>query len=159
MSPNFSALFAIMERKMNNKKLGQMLVSWGIISEERLNIALEVQQNRGGSVLVGEILVEMGYASDEDIVNAVATQYRLPYLPVKSYSVDEETIRLVPGSVAKKYLVIPLCRIGDKLTVAMSNPLNARAIREVEKTSCCSVHSTVTTRKDICQAIEKYYTN
>lgn len=159
MGPNFTALFAIMERKMSNKKLGQLLVSRGIVSEERLGIALEIQKNRGGSVLVGEVLVEMGYASDEDIVYAVATQYRLPYLPVNSYSVDEETIRLVPGSVAKKYLVIPLCRIGNKLTVAMSNPLNARAIREVEKTSSCSVHSTVTTRRDIREAIEKYYTN
>jgi type IV pilus assembly protein PilB len=59
--------------------------------------------------------------------------------------------------VAKQYVLIPIDKIGNNLTIVMSNPLNIQAIEDVELISGCSVQTFVSTSSDIKRAIEKYY--
>ena len=144
-------------RRIINKQLGELLIERGIINQIQLEKALVVQKASGG--LIGEILVEMGFAKEEDIAQALTAQYGFPYLPLSNYEINTEIINIVPRRVARQYLLMPIDKIGNNLTVAMSNPLNIQAIEDVELLSGCNVQIFVTTSSDIKKAIEKYYKN
>jgi type IV pilus assembly protein PilB len=84
-------------------------------------------------------------------------QYGFPYLPLSNYEIDPETLGIIPERVAKQYMLIPIDKIGNNLTIAMSNPLNIQAIEDIELLSGCKVQTFVSTSSDIKRAIEKYY--
>ncbi len=142
-------------RRVIHKQLGELLIERGIITERQLDKALSLQKDKGG--LIGEILVELGYAREEDIAQALTAQYGFPYLPLSNYEIDPEITKIVPARVARQYLLIPIDKIGNNLTLAMSNPLNVQAIEDVEMLSGCSVQTFVSTSTDIKNAIARYY--
>jgi len=142
-------------RKVLNKQLGELLVEKGVIDKRQLEKAISLQKEKG--ILIGEIIVELGFAKEEDIAQALTTQYGFPYLPLSNYEISPEIVDLIPVRLARQYLLIPIDRIGKNLTVAMSNPLNQQAVEEVEKISGCSVQTFVSTSSDLKRAIEKYY--
>lgn len=142
-------------RKIINKQLGELLVERGIIDRNQLDKAIVFQKERGG--LIGEILVELGFAKEEDIAQSLTAQYGFPYLPLSSYEINTDIIEIVPRRVARQYALIPIDKIGNNLTLAMSNPLNVQAIEDVELLSGCNVQTFVSTSSDIKKAIEKYY--
>lgn len=144
-----------MIRRINNKQLGELLLDRGIISQSQLDQALAAQKDRGG--LIGEILVELGFVKEDDIAQSLTAQYGFPYLPLGSYDVNVDITSIIPGRVARQYLLVPIDKIGNNLTLAMSNPLNVQAIEDVELLSGCSVQTFVSTSSDIKKAIEKYY--
>jgi len=142
-------------RRIINKQLGELLFERGIISQDQLGQALNLQRIKGG--LIGEILVELGFAKEEDIAQSLTAQYGFPYLPLSNYDVNPEITNIIPGRVARQYLLVPIDKIGNNLTLAMSNPLNIQAIEDVELLSGCSIQTFVSTSSDIKRAIEKYY--
>lgn len=144
-----------MIRRINNKQLGELLLDRGIINQSQLDQALAVQRDKGG--LIGEILVELGFVKEDDIAQSLTAQYGFPYLPLSSYDVNVDITGIIPGRVARQYLLVPIDKIGNNLTLAMSNPLNVQAIEDVELLSGCSVQTFVSTSSDIKRAIEKYY--
>ncbi len=144
-----------MIRRINNKPLGELLLERGIISQAQLDQALDTQRDKGG--LIGEILVDLGFVKEDDIAQALTAQYGFPYLPLGNYDVDADITAIIPGRVARQYLLVPIDKIGNNLTLAMSNPLNVQAIEDVELLSGCSVQTFVSTSSDIKKAIEKYY--
>lgn len=142
-------------KKIIHKQLGELLIERGIITQPQLDKALTVQKDKGG--LIGEILVELGFAREEDIAQALTAQYGFPFLPLSNYEIDTEVANLIPRRVARQYVLIPVDKIGNNLTLAMSNPLNIQAIEDVELLSGCVVQTFVSTSSDIKKAIEKYY--
>jgi type IV pilus assembly protein PilB len=142
-------------RRIIKKQLGELLIESGVINQQHLDKALKAQKEKGG--LIGEILVDLGFAKEEDIAQALTAQYGFPYLPLSNYEVSPDIINIIAGSVAKQYVLIPIDKIGNNLTIVMSNPLNIQAIEDVELISGCSVQTFVSTSSDIKRAIEKYY--
>lgn len=131
------------------------MIERGILNQRQLDRALTIQKERGG--LIGEILVDLGYAREEDIAQALTAQYGFPYLPLSNYEINSEVLNIIPARVARQYLLIPIDKIGNNLTVAMSNPLNVQAVEDVELLSGCSIQTFVSTSSDIKKAIAKYY--
>jgi type IV pilus assembly protein PilB len=142
-------------RKIINKQLGEVLIERGIINPVQLDKAIATQKEKGG--LIGEILVELGFVKEEDIAQALTAQYGFPYLPLSNYDINPEIASIIPGRVVRQYLLLPIDKIGNNLTLAMSNPLNMQAIEDVELLSGCSVQVFVSTSSDIKKTIEKYY--
>lgn len=142
-------------RKIINKQLGELLIEQGVVNQRQVEKALAVQKEKGG--LIGEILVELGFAREEDIAQALTAQYGFPYLPLSNYEIDPQIINIIPSRVVRQYLLVPIDKIGNNLTIAMSNPLNVHAIEDVELISNCNVQIFVSTSSDIKKAIEKYY--
>jgi len=142
-------------RRIIKKQLGELLIEAGVINQQQVDKALKAQKEKGG--LIGEILVDLGFAKEEDIAQALTAQYGFPYLPLSNYEISPEIIDIIAGRVAKQYVLIPIDKIGNNLTIVMSNPLNIQAIEDVELISGCSVQTFVSTSSDIKRAIEKYY--
>ncbi len=137
------------------KQLGELLLERGVINEEQLNKALKVQKERGG--LIGQVLVMLGYAKEEEIAQALTVQYGFPYLPLECYEINSEALKLIPQNVSEQYNLIAIDRMGDLLTIAMSNPLNVQAVEDIEMISTCKVQVFVSTMTDVNNAIKKYY--
>ena len=142
-------------KKVINRQIGDLLVERGTIHREGLNMAVAYQKERGG--LLGEILVDLKFATEEDIAHALTRQYGFPYLPLSNYEIDVEVIASVPENVCRQFCLIPIDKIGKSLTLAMADPLNVQAIEDVELLSGCSVQTFVATATDIKNSINKYY--
>ena len=142
-------------KRIVSKQLGELLLEKGIINQEQLEKALKLQRERGG--LIGQILVMLGYAKEEEIAQALTVQYGFPYLPLDNYEINAEAIKLIPENVAAQYNLIAIDKIGDLMTIAMSNPLNVQAIEDIELITKCKVQVFVSTMTDVNNAIKRYY--
>lgn len=142
-------------KKVINKKLGELLMDAGLITLAQLDQALELQKDKGG--LIGEILVQLKFTTEEDIAKTLTAQYGFAYLPLSNYEIEAELAKLIPERVANQYCLIPIDRMSNNLTIAMSNPLNSQAVEDIETISGCSVQIFVSTTTDIRQAIGKFY--
>ncbi len=142
-------------KRIVSKQLGELLIERGIINEAQLAKALKIQAEKGG--LIGQILVMLGFAKEEEIAQSLTVQYGFPYLPLECYEINNEAIKLIPENVAKQYNLIAIDKMGDLLTIAMSNPLNVQAVEDIEMITKCKVQVFVSTMTDITNSIEKYY--
>jgi hypothetical protein len=142
-------------RRLITKQLGELLMEKGIITQAQLDKALKIQKEKGG--LIGQIFVILGYVKEEEIAQALTVQYGFPYLPLESYEISADMIKLIPENVAKQYNLIAIDKIGNLLTISMSNPLNVQATEDIEMLSGCKVQVFISTMTDINNAIKKYY--
>jgi len=144
-----------MAKRVITKRIGEVLLERGVITQKELERALAHQKERGG--LMGQVLIELGFVTEEEIALALTAQYGFPYLPLENYEIDEALTGLVPQEVARQYCLIPIDRIGNALTLAMADPSNVQAIEDVELITKCVVQTFVSTPSDIVKAIEKHY--
>jgi type IV pilus assembly protein PilB len=142
-------------RRLITKQLGDLLLEKGIINQAQLDKALKLQKDKGG--LIGQIFVMLGYVKEEEIAQVLTVQYGFPYLPLESYEISADMIKLIPENVAKQYNLIAIDKIGNLLTISMSNPLNIQAAEDIEMLSGCKVQVFISTMTDITNAIKKYY--
>ncbi len=142
-------------RRIVSKQLGELLFERSILKKEELEKAVKIQKEKGG--LLGTILVALGYATEEQIAQAITVQYGFPYLPLTSYEIDQSVIDIIPENVARQYCLIGIDKIGNTLTIAMSNPLNMQAVEDIELMTSCKVQAFVSTMTDINNAIEQHY--
>lgn len=142
-------------KRIVSKQLGELLLEKGIINDAQLEKALKIQKEKGG--LIGQILVMLGYAKEEDIAQVLTVQYGFPYLPLESYEISADAIKLIPENVAKQYNLIAIDRIGSLLTISMSNPLNIQAVEDIEMLTGCKIQVFISTMSDVNNAIKKYY--
>lgn len=142
-------------KRIVSKQLGELLLERGILKKDQLEKALKIQKEKGG--LLGNILVALGYATEEEIAQAITVQYGFPYLPLSNYEIDRDLVGIVPENVARQYCLISIDKIGDTLTIAMANPLNLQAVEDIELMTGCKVQAFVSTMTDINNAISKYY--
>ncbi len=142
-------------KRINKKFLGELLIERGVINKTQLDEAIVYQKKEGG--LIGEAFVILKYASEEDIAQALTSQYGFPYLPLSNYEIEKEVLSSLSRDVCEKLCLVPIDKIGASLTLAMSNPLSLEAIEEAESLTGCSVQTFVSTSTDIRKAIEKYY--
>jgi type IV pilus assembly protein PilB len=142
-------------KRIVSKQLGELLIERGIINAAQLEKALKFQKENGG--LIGQIFVNLGFAKEEEIAQALTVQYGFPYLPLECYDINAEAIKLIPVNVAMQYNLVAIDKIGDLLTIAMSNPLNYQAVEDIEMLTKCKVQVFVSTMTDISNAIKKHY--
>ncbi|MDZ7262751.1 MAG: ATPase, T2SS/T4P/T4SS family, partial [candidate division KSB1 bacterium] len=138
------------------KKLGEMLLEKNLITREQLNLALEIQQKTKDKL--GKIFVEKGWVTEETLLDVLSQNLKIPKIKLDSYVIDPAIITIVPQQFALKYQLMPLFKVGDELTVAMSDPLDIFAIDALHYRTRCKIHVALASEKDILQAIEKYYT-
>ncbi len=144
-----------MKKRANYKRLGELLVERSIVTAEQLELALADQKKNGG--LLGEILISWGYTTEESIVGALIDQYKFAFIQPSNYQSSEEVIRLIPKELATRYSLVGLDKFGQRITVAMSDPLHEEAIIKLEEATGCIVDPFITTYTEIMRTIEAHY--
>jgi len=143
--------------KLVNKRLGEILVQLGVLKEEQVEKTLALQKETETKVLMGELLIKSQFAREEDIIRGLKTQYQFTYFPLSRYSIERELIDAFPYETAVRHSAIPVNKLGDILTVAMVNPLDKEAIKEIEEVSKCKVRILISTPTEIKNMIEECY--
>ena len=145
--------------KFKKKKIDKLL---GEILVERGVITAEqlsqaLESQMKTGGLVGEVIVQMGFATEEAIAQCISFQYGVPFLPLDNYEISEDAVTVVPQSVANHYCIVPIDKIGNTLTVAMANPLNVEAAEDLEDITSLEIQIFVSTASDIRKAIQRGY--
>ncbi|MFH1244904.1 MAG: GspE/PulE family protein [Candidatus Omnitrophota bacterium] len=137
------------------KKLKEILVENKLISETDLNKALAIQKEKGGQL--SNILIEEKILSQKDLMVCLGGQLGIPPINLSKYRITPEVIKLLPERVVRHYLVIPVSKIKNVVSVAMVDPLNIFALDDIKTLTRSEVETMLTTQDDIQAAIEKYY--
>ncbi|UCD55302.1 MAG: type II secretion system protein GspE, partial [Candidatus Omnitrophota bacterium] len=137
------------------KSLGESLVDEGIITKEQLKEA-KLEEKRTGQRL-RTVLVKMGLIAEEDLVTFLSTKLGLPRMELDNYLIDQKVIDLVPEALARKYELIPVLKIGNRLTCAMLDLWNVFALDEMRMKTNFTVEPAIATASEIKKALNQYY--
>ena len=140
----------------NKAQLGQLLLARGVVTDEQIETALVEQKDKGHRKLLGELLVEMGYCTDNQIASALAEAYGVPYAQISPKICDPKAVEILPREFLEAHIVLPLFKVHDVLTVAVSEPTNVFLIDEIERISGCRVQVVCSTTKDIQATLQTY---
>lgn len=145
-------------KKRIKVKIGELLLGKNAITNKQLEEALNLQRTTHKGKPLGQILVELGHVSEEEIYSILAIQLGYPYIKISNCKIDEEVLSLIPREIAENSNVLPIDRIGNILTVAMSNPLEPTAVlEEIEKSTGLKGKIFVTTSGELREAVLKNY--
>lgn len=140
---------------IQKKRLGEILIDSGLITEEVLDKALKMQKQQGKKL--GEFLVDEGFVTNDQIVDAVKNQLRIQSINLENISIRQDIINIIPENIARKYEVLPVDVINGQLLVSMADPLNYYALQEIRIATGYAVKTAISLRDNILSNIEKYY--
>src|SRR5688572_29243435 len=141
---------------LERKPLGQLLLSKGLVQQEQLNRALEEQKRGNNQKLLGEVLVELRFCTEEQIVEALAGAYGVPFARISPRIADPKIIGSLPKDFLEKHQILPLFLVEGILTVAVPEPANVFLLEEVERVSGHPVQVVAATAKDIRATLQAY---
>ncbi|WP_053364236.1 ATPase, T2SS/T4P/T4SS family [Bacillus sp. FJAT-27251] len=140
--------------KQTRKRLGDLIVEAGLISEEQLSETLrEKPQNQK----LGEALLLKGYLTEQQLIEVLEAQLGIPHISLYNYPFEVNLFSLVPREVAARNLVVPLRKEAEKLVVAMADPMDFFAIDDLRLSTGFQIEAVIATKDDIIRAINKYY--
>ncbi|NWG04837.1 MAG: type IV-A pilus assembly ATPase PilB [Syntrophaceae bacterium] len=137
------------------ERLGELLIKRNFITPEQLKKALDEQKLKGGRLESN--LVRLGYIKEDELLSFLSAQYRVPSVKISKMEINPAVIKLIPSSVSKKYFILPINRVGPKLTLAMADPSNIVVIDEIKFMTGFNVEPVVASETEIIDAIKKYY--
>lgn len=141
------------------KKLGDILISEGIVTDKQISDAISLQEREGGRL--GEVLIRLGYVNEEQIVIVLSKQLSMPYISMASGKLkptaEQDLEDIIPRNFAIRNVVLPLSRSLNSLTVVMFDPLDLILIDNLKKITGCEINAVVSTKTDILKSIELFY--
>lgn len=144
------------------KRLGDLLVDAGVITQDQLMQALQIQKTEKKGDRLGVVLIDLGMTDEKQIMDALKKQLKIQSVDLSTIRIPEEITRLVEESVLRKYMLIPF-QFNEKnpnlLKVAMSDPMDIRAMDDISIITGCQVERYVAATSDIAAAIDRYYGN
>ncbi len=108
------------------KKLGEILVGWGILDEQAVTEALQYGMEHGKRI--GEAIVEMELAEEDDVVKALAAQHGWEYIDMDKQPVNRDVLDLIPSKLIEDLTVLPLAEEGEKLKIIITDPLDLETL-------------------------------
>ena len=136
-------------------RLGQLLVSAEMITDDQLKRALSVQQKDGGRL--GSNLVKLGFIGEDRLISFLSKQYGIPAVNLQELDIDQSLCKLIPSDVVQKYQIMPINRTGATITIAMVDPSNVFALDDVKFMTGYNVEPVVASEAAIKAAVNKYY--
>ena len=135
------------------KSIEDLLYERKLINSDQLSAIKFEHVNTGKEIT--QIVKERGYVSDEDFVKAFGDVYGIEYVNLTGKQIPAELVELVPLSVAKKYNIVPYLLEGDKLSVAMVDPLDLQTIEFIERKTSYKVVPFITSQKEVDRILDE----
>lgn len=146
----------LISNRTKRKSLESLLLESGKVTKENLRRAFEKQGSTGKRL--EDILVEDKVITENEILKVMESYLGIKYVELSSTDVNPEAVRIVPGTLARKYNLMPVDLRGGRIVVAMSNPLDLFASDDIKFSTSYEVEPVISSREEIRRAIEKYYT-
>lgn len=136
------------------KRLGDLLVEAGAITQQQLDFALA---NKPKAEKLGDFLISENLLTEQQLIEVLEFQLGVPHISISQFMIDPELVQLLPKDLAKRSLIMPLTREKNKLLIAMADPMDYFAIEEVRMATGCQIETCIATKDDLKRAISKYY--
>ncbi|EKN65866.1 type II secretory pathway, ATPase PulE/Tfp pilus assembly pathway, ATPase PilB [Neobacillus bataviensis LMG 21833] len=140
--------------RQTRKKLGDLLVEEGLITPDQLQSTLD-EKDPGQKL--GDALLQRGYLTEQQLVEVLEYQLGIPHVGLFQYPFDTNLFSLITKEAAQRNLIIPLKREGNKLFVAMANPMDFIVIDDLRLSTGFQIEPAIATKDDIIRTINKYY--
>jgi type IV pilus assembly protein PilB len=141
---------------MAPRRIGQILVDLGFLTDEQLEIILEEQEQQPGTLL-GKIAEDMQLVTDEQLIQALAEQMSMQTVQLEEVNLDAEVLGKISETMAQLYRVVPIKFEDDVLTVATCDPQNLTIQDELRTFLGCEIAMVVATEIDVLQTIQRHY--
>jgi type IV pilus assembly protein PilB len=142
---------------IKKKRLGDILVEAGFITDQELQDALKKQNETDNRL--GEVLKNMGFIDEEDVVEALEFQLGIPQVDLRERIISPELAEEVSHSLAEKHKAIPIEKDGNTLTLAMADPLDVMAIDDIRLKTGYEVEPVIALESEIDRALKQNYGN
>ena len=136
-------------------RLSEILIARGLVTKEQLKHVLD--EAGGGGKNFARLLIDRGLISEEKLFSLLAEEFGIPMISLAKYHVDIDAAKLIPERVAKQYNLIPISQFGERLVVAMSDPLNIFALDDLKMLTKFAVDPVIAQEAEIRTAIERAY--
>jgi transcriptional antiterminator len=136
-------------------RIGELLLKHGIVTEEQLNEALNLQETT--KKRLGEILVELGYVGSDDLLWMLSEQANIPFVEIQPEMLDAHLIRKFPRDLLHQHRVLPLHESETRIYVAVGDPTNTAAIECIKQIACKKVVASGATPEKIKQLLDEFY--
>lgn len=140
--------------KPTRKRLGDLLLEAGLITEDQLQSALK---DKKPNQKLGDALLKKGFITEQQLIEVLELQLGIPHVSLYRYPFDTNLFNLVPKETAKRNLLIPIKKQDDKLYVAMADPIDFFAIEDLRLSTGFQIEPVLASKDDILRAISKYY--
>jgi type IV pilus assembly protein PilB len=138
-----------------NDRLGTILLREGLITQDQLSGALH--DARSNNTRLGYSLIKLGFVQEEELTRMLSRQYRVPAVDIAKVTIDPRILKLLPGDIAHRHLVLPLRRMGRTLTVAMANPADPGALDQLKFVTRHDIEPVVVGEFTLKKQIDHYY--
>ncbi|MBU0710063.1 MAG: GspE/PulE family protein [Candidatus Omnitrophica bacterium] len=133
----------------------EILIKSNHLDKKQLDKALEIQKKKGTPLR--NVLVDQGLITEETLLSLLSEQLYIPTLHLNKYKFDVNVTSLIPERMSKQYILIPLSKMGNTLTVAISDPLNIFALDDVKALTGCNVDIVLSPEEEILRAIDAQF--
>ena len=140
-----------MSIKSFGERIADVLIEDGLLLPGQLDEATEIQKKQGGRLL--KILTDRNYVTEQDMVISMGRCLDTPPINLSRVRVPEEVLDLVPKDMARAYKLAPICRLGNKLFVAMADPLNVLALDDLRQRTKMEIVPMITTERAVLEAL------
>jgi type IV pilus assembly protein PilB len=136
------------------KRLGDLLVESGLITAEVLQQTLKEKRN---NQKLGDAFIEKGLLTEQQLIEVLEFQLGIPHISLYRYPIEEQAVAIVPRDFARRHFLMPVKRDGDKLFVAMADPMDFTVIDDLRLTTGFQIERAISAKDDIIRAQKKYY--
>jgi type IV pilus assembly protein PilB len=141
---------------MAHRRIGQVLVDMGFITDEQQELLIDEQHEHPGQLL-GKVAIDMGLVNEDQLVQALAEQLSLQVVSVGDVTIKKDVLGMVTSPMAQMYRIVPIEFDGDTLTVAMCDPQNLHVQDELRTFLGFNIRVVVTSESSMMAALERYY--
>ncbi|HXY36816.1 MAG TPA: ATPase, T2SS/T4P/T4SS family, partial [Planctomycetaceae bacterium] len=141
---------------MAQRRLGQILVDLGYLTEDQLWDVLEEQKQSPGEI-IGQVAIRMGLVTEAQVTEALAEQWGMPVVSLAETNIPPNVLEIVPQTMADIYKIMPVSLKNNVLTVAMADPQNVAALDDLRNFLGYDVRGAVSNLADVEQAISRHY--
>ena len=138
------------------RRIGQILVDLGFLTDEQLEMLLEEQQQRPGEMF-GQIAMSMGLITDEQLAQGLAEQMGMQVVSLGDMVIPPDVLAYITEPMAQLYRIVPISFKDDTLTIAMCDPQKLSILDELRSFLGYDIRAVVATEKDVLRALDRYY--
>ena len=143
------------EEKKHPQKLGEILVYYKIITPEQLEEGLKIQKSKGKRI--GEILIDLGRVTQDEINWVLGKQLNLPYVQVNIGNIDIQLSKNISEDILRKFKAIPIMELNDELVIAMADPTDEEAIEAIKEITKRKLKYVLASFKNIDETINQIF--
>ena len=131
------------------------LVREGLVPYEVVEQAQEIAKAR--NINIGQALIDSGNITEEELIKFLENKLHTPFINLEDYQLDPKCLKYISYSDAHRYKIIPLFKIENTLTVAMSDPRNLFAIDKIMESAECEIDPVLASEDSILKKVDEYY--